>query len=102
AYMGIRFEVLYREQLLTAKNKAEIQEERIKKQTDHLQDIAFINAHIVRSPLANILALTSLIDINKITDRDNKELIQFLQSSAQQLDNNIKEIVEKATGKTLL
>lgn len=99
AYMGIHFELKYQAALLDAKNKAEKHEQRIQKQNDHLQDIAFMNAHIVRSPLANILALTDLIDIDKIADKDNKEIITLLQTSAQLLDDNIREIVTKASDK---
>ena len=59
-----------------------------------------MNAHVVRSPLANVLALAALIDQSKITDQWNKEMIEHLQTSAQQLDDAIKEIVTKATDKS--
>jgi len=95
AYTGIYFEKQNKNALLNAKNIAEMHEEKIKSQNKHLQEIAFMNAHILRSPLTNILALTSLINADKATDPANKELIEHLQTSAQQLDSAIKEIVAK-------
>lgn len=100
AYTGIYFEKRYKEALISAKNKAEMQEQKIKGQNEHLQEITFMNAHILRSPLANILALTHLINPDKITDSWNKEMIQHVQTSAQQLDEAIKEIVAKTTSET--
>lgn len=97
AYIGIFFEKRYRTQLIEAMNKAELQEKKIKGQNKNLQDIAFMNAHILRSPLTNILALTQLIDTKKITDEHNKEMIEYLQQSAQQMDDAIKEIVAMTT-----
>ena len=97
AYIGIYFEKQYETALLAAKNKAELQEQKIKGQHANLQQIAFLNAHIVRSPLSNILALTSLIDTEKITDFRNKEMIEHLQTSAQKLDDAIREIVSMAS-----
>ncbi len=99
AYTGIYFERQYKIALLAAKNTAEMHELKIKGQNEHLQEIAFMNAHIVRSPLANILALTTLLDTEKNIGAEAKELINHLQTSAQQLDNVIKEIVAKTTDK---
>lgn len=97
AYTGIYFEKQYKAALVTAKNIAEVHEEKIKEQNKYLQEIAYMNAHILRSPVTNILALTSLINLEKMTDSDNKEMIKHLQTSAQQLDGAIREIVSKTT-----
>lgn len=101
AYMGIYFEAKYKSDLLTAETTALIHEQKIKKQNQHLQDIAYTNAHIVRAPLANILALTELIDIKNKTPFENEEIIELLKISAQQLDDNIQQIISKATDKTI-
>ncbi|MGN6211631.1 hypothetical protein [Parafilimonas sp.] len=97
AYIGIYFERKTKEELVEAKSRAEKQEQRVSEQNARLKDIAYLNAHIVRAPLANILALTSLIDETKIPDEETKELLHYLQESAEILDNNIKEIISKAT-----
>jgi light-regulated signal transduction histidine kinase (bacteriophytochrome) len=101
AYMGIQFEVKYRAELIASKNKAELHEQKIQKQNKHLHEIAFMNAHIVRSPLANILAITNLIESTEQSECDKEELMQLLKASAQQLDDNIKQMVAKATDKTM-
>ena len=97
AYTGIYFEKQYKAALLIAKNKAETQEQKIKGQNEHLQEIAFMNAHIVRLPVANILALSDLINTESI-DAGNKELIEHIQTSAHQLDDAIRKIVSKTAG----
>ncbi|MEP6846781.1 MAG: hypothetical protein ABI861_12290 [Panacibacter sp.] len=97
AYMGIYFERAYKKALLAEKNKANLQEQKIAGQNKHLQEIAFMSAHVVRTPLANILVLTTLIDPDKITNPADKEIIQHLQASVQQLDEVIKGIVIKTT-----
>ena len=96
AYTGIYFEKKYKAALLVAKNKAEIQEQKIKGQNEHLQEIAFMNAHILRLPVANILALSGLINPES-TDAGNKELIEHIQTSAHQLDDAIRKIVSKTS-----
>jgi signal transduction histidine kinase len=95
AYTGIYFEKQNRAALLNAKNTAEMHEQKIKSQNKHLQEIAFMNAHILRSPLTNILALTALINSPETSDDSKHELIEHLKTSAQQLDDAIKEIVAK-------
>jgi signal transduction histidine kinase len=95
AYTGIYFEKKNRAALLNAKNTAEMHEQKIKSQNKHLQEIAFMNAHILRSPLTNILALTALINSAETPDDAKQELIEHLKTSAQQLDDAIKEIVAK-------
>ncbi|MFT4155237.1 hypothetical protein, partial [Parafilimonas sp.] len=79
------------------KRQAEKHEQKVVEQNKRLKDIAYLNAHIVRAPLANILALTSLIDETKIPDEETRELIHYLQESAEILDNNIRDIISKAT-----
>jgi signal transduction histidine kinase len=95
AYTGIYFEKQNKAALLSAKNTAEMHEQKIKSQNEHLKEIAFMNAHVLRSPLTNILALTSLINSAETTDASKKELIEHLQTSARQLDDAIKKIVAK-------
>ena len=95
AYMGIYFERSYKAALLAEKNKADLQKQKIEGQNKHLQEIAFMSAHVVRAPLSNILALISMIDEDKINDAAAKEIIRHLHASANTLDEAIKGIVVK-------
>ncbi|HEY2726302.1 MAG TPA: hypothetical protein VGI61_03955 [Parafilimonas sp.] len=97
SYMGIYFEREYKAALTEAKDRAELQEQEIKAQNEHLERIAFMNSHIVRSPLANIMAIAELMEDEKKPAGLDKELIHLLKISAYELDDNIKEIVAKAT-----
>ena len=53
---------------------------------------AFINAHKVRSPLARILGLVSLIGREVELNEDGKELIRRLNVSATELDDILREV----------
>lgn len=65
----------------------------IENQNDKLKDIAWIQSHVVRAPLTNILGLLKIInDTNAITD---KELLNYLNQSVLELENSINEIVNK-------
>lgn len=97
AFTGSYFEKKYEAALMAAKDKAELQEKKIKGQHANLQQIAFLNAHIIRSPLSNIMALTSLINAEEITNSKEKEMIEHLQTSAHRLDDAIREIVAMAS-----
>lgn len=66
---------------------------KIENQNEKLKDIAWIQSHIVRAPLTNIIGLLRIInDTNAITD---KELLNYLNQSVLELENSINEIVEK-------
>jgi PAS domain S-box-containing protein len=68
-------------------------QERLRSQNKALRDIAFIQSHEVRKPLANILGM---IEILKQTGTINDlEIFQHLADSAQELDQQIRSIVSK-------
>ena len=68
-------------------------QEKIKSQNKVLRDIAFIQSHEVRKPLANILGV---IEILKNTGTLNGlEIFDHLVESAQELDQQIRAIVNK-------
>lgn len=79
---------------ITARKKAE---EQIKKQNEILKDIAFVQSHILRRPLANILGLLNLIDMEKGYQKMNAlyEYFGYLLQSAREADDIIHQIVEK-------
>lgn len=66
-----------------------------RKQNNLLKEIAWQQSHRVRSPVANILGLISLIDENKPDHPENKELLTYIKSEAIVLDQIIKNIVNK-------
>lgn len=60
-----------------------------------LKEIAYTQSHIVRAPLARILGLVNLIDELKASSAEGKELLNFINISAIELDNVIRDIVSK-------
>jgi PAS domain S-box-containing protein len=84
-----------REQLETVKslNKAS---EVISEKDKRLEDIAYIQAHLVRRPLANIIGL---VDILGSLDDDlttQNYVLSMLKQSTTELDNMVKEVMLKS------
>jgi PAS domain-containing protein len=63
-------------------------------QNEQLTEIAQINAHEIRRPVASILGLIHLLkEAGEI--ESTKELLQYLEKAAGQLDGVIKRIIDK-------
>ncbi len=66
----------------------------IEKKNVKLQEYSFLNAHIVRGPLANILGLTHLLK-GAMDEQEKKEMIDHLHHSADKLDDVLTDIKTK-------
>ncbi|WP_420583165.1 tetratricopeptide repeat protein [Reichenbachiella sp.] len=78
-------------------NLEQIVEERtnvIHKKDVKLKEYSFLNAHIVRGPLANILGLTKLLK-GEIEENEKREMIDHLYYSADKLDDVLTDIKKK-------
>ena len=69
-------------------------QEKLKTQNKVLRDIAFIQSHEVRRPLANILGVIEVL--NSSNAINNKEIFDHLIESANELDMQIRSIVRKS------
>ncbi|MET4141737.1 PAS domain S-box protein [Pedobacter sp. UYP1] len=69
--------------------------EAIEKQNQQLREIAFTQSHHVRAPLARIIGLSKLLTDSDEREEIKKEYLQYLVSSAEELDVVIKDIVKK-------
>jgi PAS domain S-box-containing protein len=66
----------------------------IENQNKKLHEIAYIQSHLVRAPLARIIALVDLMSIN--TDKEAApEILSYLDQSAKEFDEIIKTITSK-------
>lgn len=65
----------------------------IENQNAKLRDIAFMQSHIVRAPLARIMGLMSLILPGPDVVTQDKKLFEFLDVSVKELDDVIRAIV---------
>ncbi|MFD2145768.1 GAF domain-containing protein [Mucilaginibacter antarcticus] len=68
--------------------------EAIALQTGQLQEIAWVQSHVIRSPLTRIIALIDLIKDPGADDTEKEQLLDHLLTSAQELDEQIKRIGE--------
>ncbi len=68
----------------------------IQEQNKKLREISWMQSHLVRAPLARIMALVPLIAEPKQSDAERWEMLQFLTLSANELDAVIKDITEKS------
>lgn len=78
---------------ITLHKETELQ---IKKQVETLKEVAWIQSHEVRKPLANILGLLNLLKKGRVTEPQTAEIIGHMETSCQQLDTVIKKVVEKS------
>ena len=77
-------------------NITEFVDTRSKLESAHsqLSEISFIQSHLVRRPLANIIGLSALIRREDVSERLN-ELCEMLEKSSNELDDVIREITTK-------
>lgn len=78
---------------ITLRKRAEM---KVLEQNKKLRDIARIQSHEMRKPVATILGLLDLFDTSKI-DPENAKLLELLDKTAHELDSVINSVVEKTT-----
>ncbi|EMR01124.1 PAS domain S-box protein [Cesiribacter andamanensis] len=70
-------------------------EQRILEQNDKLREIAHLQSHNVRRPVASIMGLIGLFDKNNLNSEINSLVIEKLDVVCKELDLTIHKIVEK-------
>lgn len=78
-------------------DKAHRSELHVRKQNEILKEIAFMQSHVLRRPLANILGLIALSNLNEAVPKDTVELFYLIQKEAAIMDDVVEEIVSKST-----
>lgn len=69
--------------------------QKVQSQNQQLKDIAWIQSHKVRAPVASILGLIQLFNTDHPEDPINTEVLQGVSEAANMLDEVIKEINAK-------
>ncbi|SMG52428.1 response regulator [Arenibacter troitsensis] len=73
----------------------------IEKQNKKLKEIAWLESHVVRAPLARIIGLVNMLD-NELLDEDERStLLQYIKESTQEMDEIVREVVQKAEALSL-
>ena len=70
---------------------------RVRQQNKILKDIAFIQSHILRRPLANILGILAINTMKENIPEDTSRLLEIIKKEAEIMDQIVVEIVEKST-----
>jgi len=67
----------------------------VEEQNHRLQEIAYIQSHLVRAPLASIMGLVGLLKDN-MNDKPDPEILNHLDTASQQFDHIIRSITDHA------
>lgn len=67
----------------------------IEEQNKKLKEISWMQSHIIRAPLARIMGLVQIIKDSKRDSAEKKKTLDYLLSSAHELDKVIREITDK-------
>lgn len=70
--------------------------EAIESQNTKLKEITFNYSHIIRAPLTNMMGIINLVKETDPKSPESLELLDYLFTSCTQLDDRIKEVVEKS------
>ena len=76
-----------------------IQMQAIEQQNRQLLEIAWMQSHVIRSPLTKIMAIVELIKDTPDSDPEKNVLLEHLSTAAYEMDNHIKRINEKTEQK---
>lgn len=68
---------------------------RVTQQNERLREIALINAHEIRRPVASILGLVQLFNQTVRKSETERELLDHLESATRELDEVIRRIIDK-------
>ncbi len=72
---------------------------KIEEQNETFKEIAWIQSHVVRAPLARLMGLVNLLESQEEgLNKDVKELLEYIKISAGELDGIIRKISEKTEG----
>jgi PAS domain S-box-containing protein len=68
----------------------------IEKQNIKLKEIAWTQAHVVRTPVARLMGLLDLIKDESSQSTDHAEMLNFVSLSVHELDSIILDIIQKS------
>jgi|SRR6185503_1054583 len=67
----------------------------LERQNEKLEEISWMQSHVIRAPLARIKGLIPLINEAKESRAEREKMLEYLFSSANELDRVIEEITDK-------
>ncbi|PWG81962.1 response regulator [Pararcticibacter amylolyticus] len=85
--------ILYKSILYTIERKRYINA--IEEQNKRLREIAFIQSHIVRAPLARLMGIANILKDTKMPSSESNTWILHFINCANELDSVIRDIIKK-------
>lgn len=70
-------------------------QQKIKKQNEHLREIAWLQSHKARMPVANLLGLLQLLDSHEHKDINDHEIMNMIRQTTNELDEVIRDITNR-------
>src|SRR6185437_3000268 len=67
----------------------------LEKQNEKLKEISWMQSHVIRAPLARIIGLIPLINDVKENRIEREKMLNYLVTSANELDDVIRDITDK-------
>jgi PAS domain S-box-containing protein len=67
----------------------------IEKQNEELRHTAWLQSHVVRAPVAKIIAINNQLTEGEISREEYRFLLDALSKTTEELDNNIRKVVER-------
>lgn len=102
AWFRIEYDPVYEEDsligvaiLMTDVTEIKMAAQKIENQNSALREIAFLQSHRVRRPLANILGLIHVFNQEDLSDPFNKTVLEKLLFSTHELDEVVRSIVDR-------
>ncbi len=68
----------------------------IEEQNKKLKEIAWIQSHVVRAPVARLIGFIDLIKTGDLNSKEKEEMLQHILKATEEIDAVISEIVEKS------
>ncbi|MEI8074647.1 MAG: PAS domain S-box protein [Bacteroidota bacterium] len=69
----------------------------LEKQNKQLKDIAWAQSHTIRAPLTTLIALVNSLKKRNLSIVEQDQFLEYIQNSALELDNVIKDIAKLST-----
>lgn len=64
-------------------------------QNKNIKEIAFIQSHLIRSPLSKVMGITKLLSVEPLQNPAHQEMISYLLQSSEELDNLVVDIIKR-------
>lgn len=67
---------------------------KLDKKNQNLKTLNYKTSHDLRSPINNILALSNLLDLDSMVDKENTKILELIKVSAQGLKKSLDEYID--------